>query len=133
MGAVVRVGIWVRSPVFRVSDQANLNSAGDLVASVAVTGRADLTDAQWARLAPLLPRGKKAGRPPKWTKRQLIDWIRWRTRVSSPWRDVPVEYGSWLVVYGLFRRWQRAGGLSLPLDVVDQSPVSVRRILITCR
>ncbi|MBF6302630.1 transposase, partial [Nocardia amamiensis] len=48
--------------------------------SVAVTGRADLTDAQWARLEPLLPRGKKAGRPPKWTKRQLIDGIRWRTR-----------------------------------------------------
>ncbi|WP_267469940.1 transposase, partial [Nocardia amamiensis] len=43
-------------------------------------GRADLTDAQWARLEPLLPRGKKAGRPPKWTKRQLIDGIRWRTR-----------------------------------------------------
>ncbi|MFF0501788.1 IS5 family transposase [Nocardia aobensis] len=51
--------------------------------SVAVTGRADLTDAQWARLAPLLPRGKKAGRPPTWKKRQLIDGIRWRVRVDS--------------------------------------------------
>lgn len=77
--------------------------------SVAVTRRADLTDAQWARLAPLLPRGKKAGRPPKWTKRQLIDGIRWRTRVGSPWRDVPECYGHWKTVYGLFRRWQRAG------------------------
>nr|WP_280493685.1 IS5 family transposase [Nocardia asiatica] len=72
-------------------------------------GRADLTDAQWARLEPLLPRGKKAGRPPKWTKRQLIDGIRWRTRAGVPWRDVPAEYGSWQAVYGLFRRWQRAG------------------------
>src|SRR6476620_3763615 len=86
----------------------NLNT-GDLVASVAVAGRADLTDAQWARLEPLLPRGKKAGRPPKWTKRQLIDGIRWRTRVGSPWRDVPECYGHWQTVYGLFRRWQRAG------------------------
>ncbi|WP_425297682.1 IS5 family transposase [Nocardia asiatica] len=77
--------------------------------SVAVVGRADLTDAQWARLEPLLPRGKKAGRPPKWTKRQLIDGIRWRTRAGVPWRDVPAEYGSWQAVYGLFRRWQRAG------------------------
>ncbi|MFE3226647.1 transposase, partial [Nocardia sp. NPDC059228] len=51
-----------------------------------MAGRADLTDAQWARLEPLLPRGKKAGRPSKWTKRQLIDGIRWRTRVGSPWR-----------------------------------------------
>ncbi|WP_328399666.1 transposase [Nocardia sp. NBC_00403] len=61
--------------------------------SVAAAGRADLTDAQWARLEPLPPRGK-AGRPPVWTKRQLIDGIRWRTRVGSPWRDVPSQYGS---------------------------------------
>lgn len=82
------------------------------MASVAVAGRADLTDAQWARLEPLLPCGKKTGRPSKWTKRQLIDGIRWRTRVGSPWRDVPAEYGSWQAVYGLFRRWQRAGAWS---------------------
>ncbi len=73
-------------------------------------GRADLTDAQWARLEPLLPRGgKKAGRPPKWTKRQLIDGIRWRIRTGCPWRDIPDRYGPWQTVYGLFRRWQRAG------------------------
>ncbi|MGV5048156.1 IS5 family transposase [Rhodococcus pyridinivorans] len=71
--------------------------------------RADLSDAQWAQLAPLLPRGKKVGRPPKWTKRQLIDGIRWRTRTGSPWRGVPARYGPWQTVYGLFRRWQRAG------------------------
>jgi transposase len=82
---------------------------GDLVTSVSVTRRADLTDAQWARLKPLLPRGKKTGRPPKWTKRQLIDGIRWRTRCGTPWRDVPEYYGHWRTVYGLFRRWQRAG------------------------
>lgn len=79
------------------------------MASVAATGRADLTDAQWAMLEPLLPVGTKPGRPPKWTKRQLIDGIRWRIRVGSPWRDVPPDYGCWQTVYGLFRRWQRAG------------------------
>lgn len=77
--------------------------------SVAATGRPDLTDAQWAMLQPLLPVGKKPGRPPKWTKRQLIDGIRWRVRVGAPWRDVPPVYGPWQTVYGLFRRWQRAG------------------------
>lgn len=79
------------------------------MASVAVAGRADLTDAQWARLASLLPRGKKAGRPPKRSKRQLIDGIRWRIRCGTPWRDVPERYGPWQTIYGLFRRWQRAG------------------------
>ena len=79
------------------------------MATLAVTGRADLTDAQWAVLEPLLPHGQKPGRPPTWTKRQLIDGIRWRVRVGAPWRDVPSAYGPWQTVYGLFRRWQRDG------------------------
>jgi transposase len=49
--------------------------------------RHDLTDEQWAILAsvlkPLLP-ARKSGRPRRWTLRQLIDGIRFRTpdRVS---------------------------------------------------
>ncbi|WP_407697305.1 IS5 family transposase [Streptomyces kebangsaanensis] len=72
-------------------------------------GRGDLTNTQWDRLKPLLPLGKKQGRPPTWTRRQLIDGIRWRTRVGAPWRDVPERYGPWDRVYDLFRRWQRNG------------------------
>ncbi|TQE32693.1 transposase, partial [Streptomyces ipomoeae] len=55
-------------------------------------GRHDLTNAQWAKLGSLLPVGKKPGRPPVHTKRQLIDGIRWRTRAGTPWRDVPERY-----------------------------------------
>jgi transposase len=73
-----------------------------------VTGRFDLTDAQWAVLGPLLPASGR-GRPPKWDKRQLINGIRWRVRAGTPWRDVPPCYGPWQTVYGLFRRWQRDG------------------------
>ena len=79
------------------------------MSGVTVTGRADFTDEQWAVLEALLPRGIKPGRPAKWTKRQLIDGIRWRTRAGSPRRDVPPCYGPWQTVYGLFRRWQRNG------------------------
>ncbi|MGW2150501.1 IS5 family transposase [Nonomuraea bangladeshensis] len=60
-------------------------------------------------LEPLLPVGRKAGRPPLWAKRKLIDGIRWRLRTGAPWRDVPERYGPWQTVYGLFRRWQREG------------------------
>ena len=56
-----------------------------------------------------MPAGKKAGRPPKWARRQLIDGIRWRIRAGAPWRDVPPCYGPWQSVYGLFRCWQRDG------------------------
>jgi transposase len=83
--------------------------AGDLVDTIPVARRFDLTDQQWAVVEPLLPKPKKSGRPSPWTKRQLIDGIRWRIRVGAPWRDVPTQYGSWQAVYGLFRRWQRDG------------------------
>jgi len=79
------------------------------VATLALTRRLDLTDEQWARLEPLLPVPTRSGRPSEWTKRQLIDGIRWQVRVGAPWRDVPDCYGSWRAVYALFRRWQRAG------------------------
>jgi transposase len=71
--------------------------------------RGDLTDAQWARLESFLPKGKKPGRPPIWTRRQLIDGLRFRTRTGVPWRDVPERYGPWARSYDLFRRWQRDG------------------------
>ena len=79
------------------------------MATLAVTRRHDLTDRQWAVLAPLLPAASSMGRPPKWEKRQLIDGIRWRIRIGAPWRDVPAEYAPWPTIYGLFRRWQRDG------------------------
>src|SRR5690606_41543837 len=58
-------------------------------------------------LEPLLPAVSQLGRPLKWTRRQLIDGIRWRARTGAPWRDVPARYGRWQSVYGQSRRWQR--------------------------
>ncbi|MER7652599.1 MULTISPECIES: transposase [Streptomyces] len=68
---------------------------------VPLRGRHDLMNAQWAKLEPLLPVGKKPGRPPVHTKRQLIDGIPWRTRAGTAWRDVPERYGPWQTVYQL--------------------------------
>ncbi|WP_428963056.1 IS5 family transposase [Micromonospora fluostatini] len=84
-----------------------------------MTRRFDLTDVQWAVLEPLLPVPKRPGRPSSWTRRQLIDGIRWRIRVGSPWRDVPPHYGSWSAVYALFRRWQRNGSWQQVLTVLQ--------------
>ncbi|HEY4024327.1 MAG TPA: transposase [Pseudonocardiaceae bacterium] len=54
-----------------------------------------------------------------WTKRQLLDGIRWRVRVGPPWRDIPPDYGYWQTVYGLFRRWQRAGVSTMILTALQ--------------
>jgi transposase len=89
------------------------------VASVAAARRHDLTDAQWAVLDPLLPAGSGRGRPPKWTKRQLVDGIRWRVRTGTPWRDVPPGYAPWQTLYRWFRRWQRDGTWSRVLAALQ--------------
>lgn len=57
------------------------------MATLAVTRRLDLTDEQWARLEPLLPVPTRSGRPSEWTKRQLIDGIRWRVRAGA-WAQI---------------------------------------------
>ncbi|MFJ5712514.1 transposase [Streptomyces sp. NPDC093105] len=51
---------------------------------IAVHGSGDLTAEQWATLELLLPRGAKPGRPPVWSRRQLIDGIRFRVRTGVP-------------------------------------------------
>jgi transposase len=63
------------------------------VDTLAVAGRFDLTDEQWAALEPLLPAPSRPGRPSLWGKRQLINGIRWRVRTGAPWRDMPEAYG----------------------------------------
>jgi transposase len=71
--------------------------------------RHELTDAQWQRLAPLLPAEKPpTGRPNK-DHRTVLNGILWILRTGAPWRDLPERYGPWKTVYSRFRRWQRAG------------------------
>ena len=101
------------------------------MATLAVTRRHDLTDAQWQRLAPLLPAASGNGRPPKWEKRQLIDGVRWRIRIGAPWRDVPAEYAPWPTVYGLFRRWQRDGTWDKILSALQAAGDATGRIAWT--
>lgn len=71
--------------------------------------RHELTDAQWERLAPLLPPQKpKTGRPAL-DHRRVVNGILWVLRTGAPWRDMPERYGKWQTVYSRFRRWRQAG------------------------
>ncbi len=71
--------------------------------------RHELTDAQWARLAPLLPPHRpRTGRPAR-DHRTVLNGIVWMLRTGVPWRDLPERYGPWRTVDSRFRRWQQAG------------------------
>jgi transposase len=73
-------------------------------------GRHELTDAQWVRLAPLLPpcyTGRR-GRPYH-DHRRIINGMLWIAKTGAPWRDLPACYGPWQTVASRFYRWQRSG------------------------
>ncbi len=69
--------------------------------------RHELTDAEWERLAPLLP-PRKPGAVRK-DDRLVINGILWKLATGAPWRDLPERYGPWHSVYTRFRRWTQAG------------------------
>ena len=72
--------------------------------------RHELSDAQWARIEPLLPtNGHRGG---QWDDhRPLVNGMVWRLKTGSPWRDVPPEFGPWQTVYDRFNRWSGDGTL----------------------
>ncbi|WP_394335396.1 IS5 family transposase [Hymenobacter amundsenii] len=68
-----------------------------------------LTDAQWARLAPLLPgQAHSPGVTAKDT-RLFVEAILWRLRCGVPWRDLPERFGPWHRVFVRFSRWKHSG------------------------
>jgi transposase len=70
--------------------------------------RHDLTDAEWMRLAPLLPAHPRQGG--RWRDhRVVINGVFFRSRTGCPWRDLPPEYGNWKTVYNRHRRWSYDG------------------------
>ncbi len=83
--------------------------------------RGDLTDVQWERVAPLLPKNGR-GRGGWWkSHRQVINGIRWRARTGSPWRDLPRRrFGPWQTVYDRFNRWSKDGTLDRILAALQK-------------
>ncbi|MGX5210246.1 IS5 family transposase [Streptomyces violaceus] len=71
-------------------------------------GRGDLTNEEWARLRPHLPKsGQRGGR---WVgHRRIINGILYRNRTGVPWRDLPARFGKWKTVYERHRRWSADG------------------------
>jgi putative transposase len=69
----------------------------------------DMTDAEWAYLAPLVPWPAQHGRPRRWALRLLINAIFYVPRTGCAWRYLPREYPPWQTVYPTFHRWRLQG------------------------
>src|SRR6266571_3480090 len=67
----------------------------------------DLTDEEWARVEPLLPRRSKRGRPREVDLREIMNAIRYLVRTGCGWRMLPNDFPPWETVYWWFRRFVR--------------------------
>ncbi|MET7609452.1 IS5 family transposase [Streptomyces avermitilis] len=70
----------------------------------------DMTDAEWARVLPLLPvpgwmRGR-GGRPEAYCHRAMLDAIRYLVDNGIKWRAMPADFPPWDRIYAFFRRWR---------------------------
>jgi len=71
----------------------------------------NLTDAEWARLEPLIPAATPGGRPRKTDMRTAMNAILYLLRTGCPWRYLPGDgFPPRSTVYNIFRKFQRDGG-----------------------
>lgn len=68
----------------------------------------ELSDEEWARLRPLLPRTETPGRHYR-DHRQILNGMLYWLHMGVPWRYLPERYGPWQTVYSRLRRWSRDG------------------------
>jgi putative transposase len=69
----------------------------------------DLTEAEWAILAPLLPPAQPGGRPRQQNMRAVVNAMLYVLRGGIPWRLLPHDLPKWKTVYDYFWKWRRAG------------------------
>jgi putative transposase len=78
----------------------------------------DLTDKEWALIAPYVPAAKPGGRPEKYPKREILDAIFYIVRGGCAWRLLPHDFPPWQIVYQYFWRWRNDGTWQLMHDLL---------------
>jgi len=69
----------------------------------------DLTDAEWAVIEPRLPERSGLGRPPKWSRRTIVNGMLYVLRGGLPWRMLPKDFPPVSTVQRYFYAWRDSG------------------------
>jgi putative transposase len=84
----------------------------------------DLTDAQWAQIAPLIPPAEPGGRARGVDMHEIFNGIVYVLRSGCSWRMLPHDLPPWGTVHYYYRRFRRDGTL---LNVHERLRTKVRR------
>ncbi len=66
-----------------------------------------LSDAEWAKIEPLLPRGRRGAH--RVDDRRVISGIIHMLKTGARWRDCPPAYGPYTTIYNRYHRWSLQG------------------------
>lgn len=80
----------------------------------------DLTDAQWERLAPLIPPALPGGRRRTVDMREVLNGIFYLNRQGCVWRALPHDLPPWGTVSYYYRRWRRDGTWTVLHDLLRE-------------
>jgi putative transposase len=87
----------------------------------------DLTDAQWALIAPLLPQRRDArGAKEKHSRRELLNAILYLDRSGCGWELLPHDFPPYKTVYDYYRKLCRRGAW---VPIVDHLRAQARQAL----
>jgi hypothetical protein len=67
--------------------------------------RGALTDAEWARVRPVLPPQRPQVGRPRYDHRTILSGILTVVGTDLSWREIPEEYGKWETAYKRYRLW----------------------------
>ena len=84
----------------------------------------DLTDAQWALIAPLIPAAESGGRDRQVDMHEVFNAILYLLRSGCSWRMLPHDLPPWGTVHHYYRRFRRDGTW---LQVHERLRTKVRR------
>ena len=73
-----------------------------------MTYSSSLTDREWELIEPLLPK-KKQTRPPKWSKRAILDGIFYQLKNGCNWCDLPKDLPPYSTVFWHYKQWREDG------------------------
>ncbi|MEH1965394.1 MAG: IS5 family transposase [Nostoc sp.] len=69
----------------------------------------DLSDSEWAILAPLIPPAKHGGHPRTTDMREVCNAIYYHLKTGCQWDMLPGDFPPSATVYSYYRKWQKRG------------------------
>ena len=82
-----------------------------------MTYSSSLTDREWELIEPLLPKRKQT-RPPKWSKRAILDGIFYQLKNGCNWCDLPKDLPPYSTVFWHYKQWREDGVIEQILETL---------------